>query len=299
MRRPSGRERSPAHRLHYPAGTLGDGEDSVVATPEQVGLRYAGLRVLRLQPGASRVLLTAGDELAVVPLSGSCTVATDGFTVTLEGRADVFARVTDFAYIPRDSEVRLSAEGCCEIALPSAHARRRLEPAYGDARAVPIEILGAGTATRQKSNFLSPESFPADRLCACEVLTPDGNWSSYPSHKHDDAATGESVLEEIYYYRLAGGEAAWGCHRTYDPQEGWDVTVVVHSDDVFLVPRGFHGPCMAAPGYPMWYLNVLAGPQAGRSFVVTDDPEQHWIRATWLEQARDPRVPMATAEGPQ
>ena len=264
--------------------------------PEEVGYAFAGLRVIRLAAHQARTILSGPDELAVLPLAGGCRVETDGMNVTLAGRENVFARVSDFAYIPKDSEVRLSSDFPCEIALPSARARRRLEPAYGDAREVPITILGAGQATRQKTDFLDPEAFPADRLCACEVLTPDGNWSSYPPHKHDDSSNGESVLEEIYYYRLGGGTGAYGCHRTYDPRNDWDVTVTVRSDDVFLVPRGFHGPCMSAPGYPMWYLNILAGPAEERSLVVVDDPEQHWIRESWAGQARDPRVPMATAE---
>jgi 5-deoxy-glucuronate isomerase len=286
----------PRRRLHYPAGKLAEGADELLITPERIDFRFAGLRVFRLAPGEGRTFSTGEDELIVLPLSGGCRVETDGLAVSLAGRRDVFARISDFAYIPRDSEVRLSATHGCEIAVPSAKARRRLEPAYGDARSVPIEILGAGQATRQKTNFLDPDAFVADRLCACEVLTPDGNWSSYPPHKHDDPSTAESVLEEIYYYRLGGGPAAFGAHRTYDPRDGWDVTVTVHSGDVFLVPRGFHGPCMSAPGYPMWYLNILAGPGERRSLVVVDDPDQHWLRESWAGQPRDPRVPMATAE---
>ena len=43
------------------------------------------------------------------------------------------------------------------------------------------------------------DALDAERILACEVLTPAGNWSSYPPHKHDEDRPGESVLEEIYY----------------------------------------------------------------------------------------------------
>jgi 5-deoxy-glucuronate isomerase len=281
--------------LHYRAGSLSEGESEVLITPEGVGLSFVGLRTVRLEPRTTLTLNTGEDEVVVLPLAGGCHVETDGLSTILDGRDHVFARISDFAYLPRDSEVRITAELGCELALPSARAQRRLEPAYGQAEAVGIEILGAGQATRQKNNYLAPDGFPADRLCICEVLTPDGNWSSYPPHKHDDPSTNESVLEEIYYYRLGGGAAAYGCHRTYDLEQGWDITVTVRSGDVFLVPRGYHGPCMAAPGYPMWYLNVLAGPAAERSLIVADDPDQHWIRESWQTQATDPRIPMTTA----
>ena len=41
-----------------------------------------------------------------------------------------------------------------------------------------------------------------DKLCCVEVVTPDGNWSSYPPHKHDEAADG-AVNEEIYFFQIA------------------------------------------------------------------------------------------------
>ena len=43
----------------------------------------------------------------VLPLTGSCTVAPcDGETFALAGRREVFTRVTDFAYVPRDARPR-------------------------------------------------------------------------------------------------------------------------------------------------------------------------------------------------
>ena len=36
------------------------------------------------------------------------------------------------------------------------------------------------------------------------MLTPGGNWSSFPPHKHDEHRQGEErELEEIYYYEIA------------------------------------------------------------------------------------------------
>ena len=73
--------------------------------------------------------------------------------------------------------------------------------------------------------------------------------------------------------------------------------MVVRDGDVFLIPRGYHGPCIAAPGYTMYYLNVLAGPGGERSMAFCDDPAHHWVRDTWAGMATDPRCPMTTAVG--
>jgi hypothetical protein len=45
----------------------------------------------------------------------------------------------------------------------------------------------------------------------------------------------------------------------------------VRTGDVVLMPHGYHGPSMAAPGYDLYYLNVMAGP-GERAWRFTDDP---------------------------
>jgi 5-deoxy-glucuronate isomerase len=159
-----------------------------------------------------------------------------------------------------------------------------------------VEIRGAGSCSRQVNNFCSADSFDADRLIAVEVLTPGGNWSSYPPHKHDEDRPGEeSVLEEIYYFEVADGPDGAGLayHRVYGtPDRPIDLTAEVRSGDAVLVPHGWHGPSMAAPGYDLYYLNVMAGPSQQRAWLICDDPDHAWVRDTWQDQAVDPRLPL-------
>ncbi len=282
--------------VYWPYGTAGDDLDPVVVSPEQAGWRFAGLRVVELAPGQPRVLATGSDEIAVLPLAGSLVAEIEGQRFDLAGRDAVFSRVTDFAYAPIDAEVRLSSSQGARVALPSARATRRLDPAYGPAEAVPVEVRGAGNATRQVNNFLRPDAFEADKLIAVELLTPDGNWSSYPPHKHDEEREGEVVNEEIYYFEVAG-DAGFAFHRLYTDDGELDETETVRDGDVFLIPRGYHGPSVAAPGYELYYLNVLAGPADERSMTFCDDPAHVWVREDWARQDRDPRLPLTDAQG--
>jgi 5-deoxy-glucuronate isomerase len=158
-------------------------------------------------------------------------------------------------------------------------------------------------------NFGTPERLAADRLIVCEVLTPAENWSSYPPHKHDEFIPGtESRLEEIYYFETAVSRGLastqtdqataqpFGFMRTYASDAGpIDTLAEVRSGDIALVPWGWHGPCVAAPGYDLYYLNVMAGPDPDRLWQITDDPAHAWIRDTWTGQDIDPRLPY-TAE---
>ncbi|MFD1540164.1 5-deoxy-glucuronate isomerase [Nonomuraea guangzhouensis] len=272
---------------YLPYGKAASGPWSVEITPSLAGWTYSGLRVAHL--GGDPVSFSTGEEeMLILPLSGSCTVTCGAERFELTGRASVFAGPSDFAYIPISTDV--TVEGSGQIAFPSARATRRLAPRYVPASAVPIEIRGAGQASRQVNNFCAPDVFECDKLVAVEVLTPGGNWSSYPPHKHDTLHEGEAVLEEIYYFEVA--DDGLGYQRVYSSERGQiDTLAEVSSGDVVLVPYGYHGPSMAAPGYDLYYLNVLAGPADERSMAFCDDPRHAWIRSSWAGQDIDPRLP--------
>ncbi len=291
--------RASTARWHFPAGTCRDGEFAVALTPASCGWTYCGLRVLELGPGGEASWPTGPAEFLVLPLSGGCAVTADGANLTLAGRSDVFSGVTDFAYVPRDTRVIIRSEAGGRFALPGAVASRRLPVRYGSAADVPVELRGAGRASRQVNNFCAPEAFETDKLVAVEVLTPAGNWSSYPPHKHDQPREGEAVLEEIYYFEVASSPSGsgFGYQRVYSSGPGREIDVLaeVRTGDVVLVPYGYHGPSMAAPNYDLYYLNVLAGPARQRSMAFCDDPAHAWIRDSWAGQALDPRLPMAVA----
>lgn len=292
-------------RRHLPASTAHDGDDPLVITPSTAGWAYSGLRVIVLEPGVERSIDTGDTEMIVLPLSATgLTIEVEGQdTFNVDGRTSVFARITDFCYVGRDAKMSITSASGGEVALATARCERRLPARYGPASGVAIEIRGAGPATRQVNNFASPETWDhADRLMCVELLTPDGNWSSYPPHRHDDSPECPVNNEEIYYFRIGRAGTTefepdgFGMHRTYTPDGEIDDNVVVRDGDAYLVPRGYHGPCIAAPGYTMYYLNVLAGPGGERSMAFCDDPSHHWVRATWDSMPTDPRCPMTSAE---
>ncbi|WP_235877072.1 5-deoxy-glucuronate isomerase [Saccharopolyspora terrae] len=267
--------------------------------PDSAGWGYSSLRVLELAAGESHRFDTGDSEWIVLPLSGSCAVSCDGEVFELAGRKSVFAGVTDFAYVPRDASVLVDSSAGGRFALTGARCENRLPARYGPASEVPVELRGAGQASRQVNNFGAAHVFDADRLIAVEVLTPAGNWSSFPPHKHDEEREGESRLEEIYYFEIADshGTPGIGYQRVYPsgPDSATDVLAEVRSGDVVLIPDGWHGPSMAVPGYDMYYLNVMAGPSPERAWLICDDPAHAWVRGTWEDQPVDPRLPFYQA----
>ncbi|MGR8010488.1 5-deoxy-glucuronate isomerase [Streptomyces hypolithicus] len=287
---------------HVRAGAAAEGPYALTIDPTKARWDYAALRVLELPPGGAHAFAAGESEWIVLPLSGGCTVRVADQTFELLGRASVFGSVTDFAYVPRDTHAQISSGAGGRFALAGAKCERRLPARYGPAPEVPVELRGAGPCSRQVNNFAAAGAFDCDRLIAVEVLTPGGNWSSYPPHKHDEHQPGvECELEEIYYFE-SEGPGGLGYHRVSPSRPGGtDVLAEVRTGDAVLIPDGWHGPSVAAPGHTLYYLNVMAGPGSGddRQWLISDHPDHGWIRDTWPAQPVDPRLPLYGAGAPR
>ena len=283
--------------LHVPAGSTGHDSLTVDISAADAGWTYSGLRVAVLEAGESLALDTGDDELLVLPLAGGVDVESGGEVHRLTGRSGVFEGITDSLYVPRRTAMTLTSAAGGRFALPAATAVRDLPVRYLGRDQVRTDLRGAGDCSRQVNNYALNNGVETSHLLCCEVLTPGGNWSSYPAHKHDRRGADERELEEIYYFEIASspaGDPGFGLHRTYasDPDRPIDLCVEIRDGDVALVPHGYHGPCVAAPGYDMYYLNVMAGPDEDLVWLAPDDPAHHWIRDTWEGQDVDPRLPM-------
>ncbi len=274
---------------HRPAGTLAAAPDPVSLSPEDAEWKYSGLHVLAMAPGERRLFRFESEEVLVVPLSGSYRVESGPLTTDLAGRKDVFGDLTDRVYLGRDVAFELESTTGGEVAIATARADTGGQAMYLEAESPPVELRGGGQASRQINGLLPADVAGPERLIVVEVLTPAGNWSSFPPHKHDEWGGDEVPLEEIYYFRI-DGEEGFGFHRTYTADSAFDETVTVRDGDVYLIPRGYHGPCVAPPGYDMYYLNVMAGPE--RAWRICTDPAHAWITAELESTPIDPRLPV-------
>ncbi|MFE6775449.1 5-deoxy-glucuronate isomerase [Streptomyces sp. NPDC057702] len=294
---------TPPRAFHLPAGSAADGPYALAIDPDRAGWGYSSLRVLDLPAGGEHAWETGDSEWIVLPLAGGCVVSAGEEEFALHGRESVFSGVSDFAYLPRDAHARLTSAAGGRFALAGARCERALPARYGPASRVPVELRGSGACSRQVNNFAAAGVFACDRLIAVEVLTPGGNWSSYPPHKHDEHHPGqESELEEIYYFEVAAahGTPGLGYQRVTPsgPGSHTDVLAEVRGGDAVLIPDGWHGPSIAAPGHHLYYLNVMAGPDPERAWLIRDHPAHTWIRDTWPTQPVDPRLPLYQAPRP-
>jgi len=289
--------------FHRRGALAADGWESVVdeRTP---GWQHTGIRVAELAEGETLDLPAGEVEQIIVPLAGSFTVTHDEAETVLVGRTSVFAGPTDVLYLPPRTRAQISGSGRFAVATSPSSAEGTVQ--HIRAEDVPVELRGGGASSREVHNFGTPGTLDAARLIVCEVITPSSNWSSYPPHKHDENVPGEETrLEEIYYFEseaahgsgAPAGARPFGLFSAYSSPAGEiDIDAMVRTGDIALVPYGYHGPAVAAPGYDLYYLNVMAGPDAERAWLISDDPAHAWARESWPSEGIDPRLPL-THEG--
>jgi 5-deoxy-glucuronate isomerase len=280
----------PADVLHLRPGA----DETVHADPARAGWRYLSFETVVAAGEATAIAAADGSETCVVVLTGrDVVIEGGGERWQLEGREDPFAGMPSAVWLPDGRGLRVgSPGGQATLAVARAPRSERegvaSEPIVIRPADIRVECRGAGNATRQINHIIAPD-FPADRLEIVEVLTPSGNWSSWPPHKHDtDDMPAEAVLEEVYHYRFRRPEA-WAIQRVYRADRSRDGIWEVRDGDVVIVPDGYH-PFSAAHGDDAYYLNALAGDR--RTMACSFDPDLDWVRATWELMEPDPRVPL-------
>jgi len=245
-------------------------------TPENADWHYVGFDLYKLSPGQSAKGSTGEREVIIVLVEGRAHLKSSGKDWGVLGdRMSVFEKTSPHClYLPCDNEWEAEASTNCVLAVCSAPCKKNHDPRLVGPDNIKLTKRGKGVNTRYINNIAMEDVDICDSLLVTEVYTPAGNWSSYPSHRHDeDDFPRITYLEETYYHRL-NPENGFGFQRVYTDDRLLDVAIPVEDGDVVLVPKGHH-PCGAPYGFEMYYLNVMAGPIRKWRFLPA--PEVEWI----------------------
>ncbi|SCL92968.1 5-deoxy-glucuronate isomerase IolB [Bacillus cytotoxicus] len=247
----------------------------VSVTPESAGWKYVGFELFSLKQGETLQEVTNDKEVCLVLLSGKANVATKEERFENIGeRMSVFEKIPPYSvYVPNQDQFHVEALTDVELAVCLAPGKGTYKARLIAPNNVGVQDRGYGHMTRKIHNIL-PEDQEADCLLVVEVYTPEGNWSSYPPHKHDqDNLPHESYLEETYYHEV-NPKQGFIMQRVYNDDRTLDEALIVKNRDVVLVPEGYH-PVSAPPGYESYYLNVMAGPV--RTWKFHNDSDHEWL----------------------
>jgi 5-deoxy-glucuronate isomerase len=244
-------------------------------TPESAGWSYVGFALHRLEAGESLVAETGAREVCLALVSGKAKLTIDG-----RDFGEIGARMTPFdgppwaAYAPAGARYSVVALTPLELGVCSAPGGGGLPAKLIPPGAHPQITRGKGSNTRYVTNIMPEGDGAAHSLLVVEVITPGGNTSSYPPHKHDrDDPPNESYLEETYYHRFNPAQG-YGFQRVYTDDRSLDEAAVIEDGDVVMVPKGYH-PVATVHGYDSYYLNVMAGPR--RVWKFHNEPAHAWL----------------------
>jgi 5-deoxy-glucuronate isomerase len=247
-----------------------------VVSPENSVLKYISLRVLQLAPGEKYSGNSGGEEQALLVVSGVCSIKADSQQwAAIGGRLNVFQARPYTVYVPCNTDYEITAITALEVAIGGAVSDQKGTPTLIEPEKVRYEKRGVWNWERHIYDVITTVNPISQRLFMIEVITPPGNWSSVPPHKHDvDNPPYESNAEEIYFFKMKP-EQGFGFQRVYTDDRSLDEVYLAEHNSVIIQPYGYH-PVANHPGYQMYYLNVIAGEK--RALHPKDDPQHVWVK---------------------
>lgn len=220
--------------------------------------------IVRLSAGERFVSTVEGYETCVVPATGTIDVQIGDWSADgVGGRGeDVWDGEPNAVYVPVGAAAEMTAVTDCEVFIAGAAFDEVYAPFVVRAGDIdPVQYGSDDTKTHRKIKHLLGQNPPGKvgRLLVSELYTVGaGGWSGFPPHKHDtDRLPDESHHDEVYNFRFRPGH---GFGMQLLQREDGEVGEAYHIVDgsTLQIDKGYH-PCVAAPGYEMYYFTILAG----------------------------------------
>jgi 5-deoxy-glucuronate isomerase len=229
----------------------------------RVPLNY--FNIVKLLEGQSFEYQVPGYETSIVPATGSVNINVGGERFARIGQRgiDVWDGEPEGVYAPSGAKVRLTGISAkAEVFVAGARFDDELSPFA--VRVSDIDNIQYGsdeTRTHRKIKHILGTKYHGrvGRLLVSELFTVgQGGWSGFPPHKHDtDRLPIETRHDETYNFR-------------FRPNHGFGLQLVQREDgkvgeayhlldgSTVVLEKGYH-PCVAAPGYEMYYFTILGG----------------------------------------
>ncbi|MEM9640632.1 MAG: 5-deoxy-glucuronate isomerase [Pseudomonadota bacterium] len=235
----------------------------VAAENDIVPLNY--FNIVKLSRGQAFDFQIPGYETCIVPATGSVTLHVEGVRFDALGQrgADVWDGEPEGAYVPTGAKTTMECvSDKAEVFVAGAKYDQVLEPF--DVRTADIDLVQYGsddTKTHRKIKHILGTKYHdrVGRLLVSELFTVGaGGWSGFPPHKHDtDRLPEETRHDETYNFRFKPYHGS-GIQLIQDPDTPIGTPHHIVDGSTICLPSGYH-PCVAMPGYEMYYFTILGG----------------------------------------
>lgn len=248
--------------MHIPPYDNGN-QPIIDADHPLVPLNY--FNIVKMKEGDRFKYQVPGYETAVVPATGTVSVECAGQTFEGIGNRtkDVWDGEPEGVYVPTGVETLIRCQSAAaEVFVAGARYEEELEPFA--VRADELDVVQYGsdeTKTHRKIKHIVGTKYhgKVGRLLVSELFTVgQGGWSGFPSHKHDtDRPPEETRHDETYNFRFRPSYGSGMQMLQRVDNESGDAYHIVDGSTV-LIDKGYH-PCVALPGYEMYYFTILGG----------------------------------------
>ncbi|MFA6845968.1 MAG: 5-deoxy-glucuronate isomerase [Sphaerochaetaceae bacterium] len=150
-------------------------------------------------------------------------------------------------HVPKEMPVKIVARAPSELCVERSKNEQIFAARLYRKRDVRTDIFGKGildgASTRSVRTVFDGEIAPYSNMVLGEVINHPGRWSSYPPHDHPQP--------EIYYYKFFP-------HQGFGVSLLEDEATIVQEGDISLIEPGHTHSQVAAPGYAMYYIWMIA-----------------------------------------
>lgn len=242
-----------------------DNKNAAIVDVEDPRVPLNYFNIVKLTKGQAFEYEIPGYETCIVPATGTINVDVEGESYDALGlrTVDVWDGEPEGVYVPVGVKATMvCTSDSAEIFVAGAKFDKVLDPFA--VRAADIDKVQYGsdeTKTHRKIKHILGTKYndKVGRLLVSELFTVgQGGWSGFPPHKHDtDRLPTETRHDETYNFR-------------FKPNHGFGMQLVQREDgkvgdayhlvdsSTITLEKGYH-PCVAAPGYEMYYFTILGG----------------------------------------
>ncbi|MCL4416304.1 MAG: 5-deoxy-glucuronate isomerase [Actinobacteria bacterium] len=251
-----------------------EGIVNIVSSNGSSDLKYIGLDILKLEKGNSFSSIKNGIETAVAFSSNICSIELENVKYENIGwRDDIFEENATAVYIPSGEKFSIKALENIEAGICYAKSDKKKVPFLVKPENVRTREVGKDNYKRFVKDIIY-DIHDVDKFIIGETISKNGNWSSFPPHKHDrDMLPIESKFEEIYLFRMYPSQG-FAIQKIYTEDGGIDETYTIKDYDSVIIPRGYH-PVVGCPGYKVYYFWILGGEK--REYKLFEDEKHSWI----------------------
>lgn len=225
--------------------------------------------IVKLKRGERFASDVPGYETCIAPAHGTIDVVVHA----PGGQASTFAAIGErdtiwdndpsAVYVPVGSRAEFTCRSDdAEVFVAGARFDEAYEPFA--VRPADIDIVQYGsdeTKTHRKIKHILGKDPPGrvGRLLVSELFTVGaGGWSGFPPHKHEeDRLPDETRHDEVYNFRFRP-EHGFGLQLLEPSGGGSPQAFQIVNGSTLAIREGYH-PCVAAPGYEMYYFTILGG----------------------------------------